>query len=637
MSRQQTGQFVWSVTEGGITDYGGRVSLPALQQPDTLARVAENIDIRDGYVMVPRPGFADDLSTSGTEPTTPIRHLFEQAVGTAKYLWAWASSGSAAMTAHRWDGSTWTQPALSDTVANLAEPHCIQYNGKLFAAYDSNVNRLHVYDGTAWRRVGIEASAAATVANTGAGAYAATLRYYKISWEIISGSDILVRSELSPSVSFTPSGAGTAARITKPTTPDSATHWGVYGSADNISYYELFRTVVATTTVDDVTNPGDYGGPAAPNIAVEAGYFVPPPSAKYLATDGTRLLMAGAFETSAASGQTTPKVNRVWFTRPIGALDVGDDESITQTGDLKYWIDVNDEREDSITGLYALDGLVYVFFEDAVYRLVPTGLDDVPYRVELVSTAAGASSQNMITRGSMPGSFQDALYFMNARTGIYRLSASGGVEHLGYDRYPRGYFDSVLDDAQLAYNRLTRHLWVLLATNSPWALAVDYLSQLGREKHGGWAAMPLGDTAIGVRCAANYADHFQVAGSESGNAKLLRVDNGNAQDDGSTFTATVTKQFLAPLGSRMRVEEPWVYVSGNLANGTVTVSYSDGADIETGVTGSVTLSGEGTYIRRVEGVSLANVSALIVSVSTQSGIACKVERVVIPYTLQESI
>lgn len=633
MSRQQTGQFVWSVTEGGITDYGGRVSFSTLQQPDALALVAANIDVRDGFVMVPRQAMISDLSTSGTEPTTPIRHLFEQAVGTAKYLWAWASSGSAAMTAHRWDGSTWTQPALSDTVANLAEPHCIQYNGKLFAAYDSNVNRLHLYDGTAWRRVGIEASAAATVANTGAGAYAATLRYYKIQFRIYTGVEIVCASELSTSVSFTPSGAGTAARITKPTTPDSATHWAIYASSDNVTYFQHSVLEVATTTFDDSVPPADY--PTLGDVALEAGYFVPPPSAKYIATDGRRLLMAGAFETSATSGQTTPKVNRVWFTRPIGALDIGDDESITQTGDLRYWIDVNDEREDSITGLYALDGLVYVFFADAVYRLVPTGLDDVPYRVELVSTAAGALSQAMITRGSMPGSFQDALYFMNSRTGVYRLSASGGVEHLGYDIFPRVGFASALDDAQLAYDRLTRKLWVLLGTFTPWVLSVDYIARLGREMHGGWTKAPVGDTQVTIACASNYDSHFQLGGQESGSAKLFRLGTGT-QDDGTTFTATVEKAFMAPLGARMRVEEPWIYVSGDVSSGTVTVTYSDRTDVETGVEGSVTLTGVGDYVRRVEGVSLANVSVLEVRITTESGAALRLERVVIPYTIQES-
>ena len=97
-------------------------------------------------------------------------------------------------------------------------------NGKRFFAYDSAVDRLHVWDpglsSPRVRRAGLQGvSTAPTVANTGASTYAAVLRYYRVRFLQITNSRIVRRSEPSSSVSFTPSGAGTHARVTRPTAP----------------------------------------------------------------------------------------------------------------------------------------------------------------------------------------------------------------------------------------------------------------------------------------------------------------------------------------------------------------------------------------------------------------------------------
>src|SRR5688572_6842257 len=82
-------------------------------------------------------------------------------------------------------GAAWAAVALADAIVSAAEAWLmrgVSFNGKLFLPYSSSVNRMHVWDGTSVRRMGLATPAAATVANTGAGAYAATLRYYKVQW-----------------------------------------------------------------------------------------------------------------------------------------------------------------------------------------------------------------------------------------------------------------------------------------------------------------------------------------------------------------------------------------------------------------------------------------------------------------------
>jgi hypothetical protein len=381
-----------------------------------------------------RPGLGP-LSTTTSAPTGAIVSLVPR---TSDSVLAFSNNG-ATPEVHRYNFSAWSAVTISDTAAlfgptALNKPAGVTFNGKTFLAYNSDVNRLHVMNstGVVMRRVGIEASAAATVADGGgAGAYATTTRFYKIQFKLISGSDTLATSELSAAVSFAPSGANANATVTKPTTPDSATHWVVFASVDNVTYYNLSgNIVVGTTTYADSTVTTAY---SSGTVAPSAGLYVPPPSARYLLTDGNRLFMAGCYESTATAKQTATRTSRVWFTQALGALDnTGEDEAIAQTTAFKDWIDVGEQDGDEIRGLAGpVDGVVYVFKNNAIYQLLPTGLSESPYRTERVADNVGLALHNALTAG-FDGAGAPCVYFMTSR-GPARISPRFGVETLKHD------------------------------------------------------------------------------------------------------------------------------------------------------------------------------------------------------------
>jgi len=304
--------------------------------PPGYTASAVNVVLSPHALAVPRAGTVA-ITGSGSGPTGPIDALFTRRDGGDETIWA-ANLGGLATPPSLFvrTGTTWANPSLSDTDVETEAFAFAAYNGKVFLAYAGTANRLHVYDlaaaSPAIRRVGLLPPGKPTMANTGSGSYAATLRYYKVQMLIHQdGSDasspVHAASELSVADSFTPSGSGTHARITMPTAVDSATHWRIYGSADGVTYYQITDDLaVGTTTYDDNVAPANYyafNGVTAP----EVGLYIPPPSVKYLATNGERLFMAGAYETTAASTETGPSERRVWFTRPLGATDEGDDEA----------------------------------------------------------------------------------------------------------------------------------------------------------------------------------------------------------------------------------------------------------------------------------------------------------------------
>jgi hypothetical protein len=339
----------------------------------------------------------------------------------------WACPASASNFYRSTSGTTWASVSVSDAGSSTAPTDAASFNGKLYVAYEKNAgtNRLHCWDGTSIRPVGISTPSAPTVSNTGAGSYAATLRYYKAQFYRESPTGKYTFSDLSAAVSFTPSGTGTHARVTKPTTPDSATAWRVWGSADNVSYYLLTAQVVGTTTWDDNTAPASYSTVLPAYVPAESGEYTPPWSAKYLLVDENRLLIAGAFETSRYA-------SRIGWSSIIGTAEAAYGDGVTVNDDERFptdnYLDLDSDEGGEITGLEMLADDVFVFKRHAIYKLVRTGQVEVPYRPSVLSKVVGAISRKSIISAEDEAG-NPALYFLSER-GPYRLAA-GGLQYLG--------------------------------------------------------------------------------------------------------------------------------------------------------------------------------------------------------------
>lgn len=427
---------------------------PLFEIPESQCLEAFNVNWFRSSLGRKRNGSSSVATTGGTAVSNGLLSLIRHVPGTdetAQELWSADN-----VRFHRLAGGTaWADIAMlyGDALVNTSAPRAngATLNGKLYMACDPGVNRSYVWDGTTFRRTGLATSAAPSVADQGGGAYAATARNYKIGWTVQVSSVTVRRSELSPATAFTPSGANGAARVTKPTTPEDATHWEVWGSYAGV-YHLLGTTAIGTTTFDDSTNPSAYTGDTAPAI----GAYLTPPAYKFAVADDARLIMAGAYYTAtSASYQTPPKNNRVWWTSITNATSIGDDErvSIVESGIRNY-----DDVEYAITGITPpIQGEFFVFSWAAMWKFSPTGDINNPYLKIRVTDGQGCVDHKSIVVAEDENG-EPAVYWMSAR-GPMRAGRNG-VQYIGRD------VEDIWQTANLnmtlgttSYNALAHAVW----------------------------------------------------------------------------------------------------------------------------------------------------------------------------------
>jgi len=498
---------------------------------------ADNLGyLSDSFVSMRNAFTAEDLTDSGLtgEIQWLGRHVTDD--GTEE-IWAAANNAGTAACARKVSG-VWSAVTLIDTpvAASLTQMHSVSFNGKLYLAYNSAVNRLHVWDGTAVRRVGLIVSGVGSAANEGAGAYAATARRYRFSQRIKDGSDIVVESELSAAISFTPDGSSASVRITQPTVVDSATHWVVYGlissSGDTYDLYEELAETIYGSTYDDSTNPASYDGDAPPELASN----IPPPSAKFLVSDASRILMAGAWESSASAGQTDPVANRVWIGRALGSTDVGDDETIPN----ELWLDIGDAGP--LTGLGSTYNDIYAFKFGSVHKLIPTQDPDGPFSRGLISENFGAVGQRLITNGETEDGFS-ALFFADDHA-VYRLAYGAVIpysEPVGRDLRAQ----PITADGSLLCFDPYRRVLLLQISNSPTDITGSYSAFTADTMKKRWSGFSLSGQTAGwtfgasvlgtstILAGANATIRAAVVCFASDNTQRLFA--GGADDDGASL------------------------------------------------------------------------------------------------------
>lgn len=554
-------------------------------------------------------------------------------------------------------GTTWAAPTLKDNItASPSDINSASMNGCLYMTYKSAQPRLHCWNQATVRRVGLPAPVAATVANTGAGAYAATPRTYKIAWVVESGG-VIRRGDLSPGVSFTPSGGGTAARITQPAVANEGeTSWEVYGAAsDGVLYGPIATVAIGTITYDDSTAPASYATNFSP--APYVGQNACQISWKFIISDGNRLIGAGDWDATGGSAAH----NRVWFTPVIGTTSAifQDHERVPDIfGIQQNYIDLTTNNGSYITGLAGpINGVIYVFQNRGIWKLIPTTNDIAPYKaIQLArGSGIGATNQRAIVMAE-DETGAAALYFMSAR-GPYRIS-SEGLQYLGRD------VEDYTATMNLGATKVVcvglwvpalHQVWFYLATGSAndpnIKLCVDVLLGAVEDNaavRNGWSVHE--GNSCSVRSAVLFAGTVGASMSlalkpyvaYTTGTVILKADTG-ITDNGNDVLAFVQlpSRYLGGVYQNCAVSDP--IIVGGAGSFVLAVTLSDSFGKASRFLGiSMAAGGAETRVRRVfEGLTLDDVEAVSLSVGDSAGAPAstnwRVDAIVLPYEPRERL
>lgn len=393
---------------------------PPQSMSDTHCAEALNVDWFNATFGRKRSGVA--LLTLTGSPFTGIFSSMFRHVPTTDETAAelWASDDAATPIIGRLAGGTvWGTPTLKDApTGNGWDFAYASFNGLLYIAYQTAVDRLHCWDPVLniVRRTGLAAGAVPTVADQGAGAYAAVLRYYRIRFTEQRTSITVRRSEASLIVSFTPSGANGAARVTRSAAPsEGETHWEVEASTDGVTFYRISTVALATTTYDDSAATTTY---ASNPLSATTGTYTLQKSYRFLAVDSGRVLGFGSYV-------STDPQNRVEFSAVLGSSDISDGERVP-IGNYQG-LDENDSGP-ATTIIGPVNGSFFPGKYRQFWKMTPTGNPNSPYSLTKISPVIGPINH----AGTVIGEDETgnpAVYFQTFR-GPYRWGLRG-LEYIG--------------------------------------------------------------------------------------------------------------------------------------------------------------------------------------------------------------
>jgi hypothetical protein len=549
------------------------------------------------------------------------------------------------------NSTTWTTPTVVDIPsfsASKFDVTCASLNGLFFIAYPFNA-RLHLYDaGTdTIRRTGIDPGTnAPTVANTGAGTYAAILRYYRVRFALGTGG--VVRSEATPSVSFTPSGGGTHARVTQPAVPanESIITWGVEASTDNVTFYEIQAPTIAiaTTTYDDGLAPAVYNSGTYPLSALTGRHSLQK-AYRFIAADQNRLIGFGSYT-------STDKQNRLEIGAVVGSLDKGDAERVDTTS--TYYYDFDEKDSGVPTGLIGpLFGNFYPFKTRQMWELSPTGSVTDPYRRTCITKELGMVQSHAGCVGEDPEG-SPCIYFMSHR-GFARYGQDGLDLTVG-----RGIEDLILGPTSvmnMAATQVICHMvyhtdrqqvwvwWTVGAGSAPTVLGVLNV------RSGGWARYTglIADAYASVMFADSLGGTMGFALKPYSSStdiipKLRKCDDtAVTQDNAVSYQAYVTTRPLEPAGPGMRGATGDAIVLAPPASGvTLTATLTPDFGAGTAKTGTALLTAAGSETRvskRLEGSAIGHAEFVSITIgdSAAANNTWSFDRITIPLGGQEPI
>lgn len=533
---------------------------PPLSLPEDQGVSAINVEWTVARIAERRRGSAA-IDVSGSDlvghDRIPFLHRHLPVTDEAgSELWALGVTGTSSSDLCR-KTTTWSTvtPVDAITLTNGAQYQVTgqTLHGKLFLAYKSAVDRLHVWDGTSLRRVGFGQPAAPTGADSGVAGSLAGTRYYRVREVALSGTTVLRRSEPSETLTFAPDGAHASITVTKPADlGEGATHWELEASLDlNGDYYRIARTVVATTTVVDSVAYGT-GYASTGDLAEDVGDYYPMPSVKYLLVDEDRLIGFGSFEDDTMA-------SRMVWTPVYTDTGSGNDERITLDPTSELHLDTYEGG--GITGAVGpVNGELWIFKWSHVYKGVRTGVRANAYDVMAISKVLGAIPGSMVEAVDQFGS--PCVYFLDPRIGPCRIGADGTIKQCGRDIFTTWQtvnLDAASVGARVIFYRAANqiHWWVPTDDADVPTLRLVLHVKLCRDTpdgvRNGWALWD--GPSAGAIAVCRYADNVDVAADRSlllvpliglaTGATIYQTDTGT-DDAGTSYVARAETRPYAP-------------------------------------------------------------------------------------------
>ncbi len=603
-----------------------------IEIPPHKAKECLNVDFYRAALARKRGGASDVFTETTNQITTAVESaLFRHVPGadeTAAELWK-VNAATVPILQRLTAGTAWaTVTPKANITSRPQDAWAVTFNGKLYLFADTAVDRLQVFNpsiSTALRYAGLSApSSAPTVANTGAGTYAAVERLYRVREVIQVGGTTVLLSEASASVTFTPSGTGSAARITKPADMgEGATHWQLEESADaDGPWYIRATTAVATAFYDDTATVDDISGGT---VSTAAGEFLTPSSFKYGIADGARLLLAGSWENSFDPSS-------VYFTEVLGTTSplFYDDESVPASNRIP--LDPKDGG--AITGFGGpFENFVVVFKQRQIWRLHPTGLEEDPFRRKSVSKVVGCIRQQAVVMAEDESGLP-TLYFLS-HLGPYRYNLARGLQKLVWD------VKDIWDTVNLGATTVTCHgvyhsdihqiwWWVATGANSEPDTKLVFDTRLGRvmdagDVRDGWCVHD--GASANARCSVMFSNTLGTSmsrdlkpyiGQYDAIGRIWKCDTADTDDVGTEFQGLVTfpDRHAGGIDHACIMRTPMVLGAAMDADVTVTMTANYGA-LPT-VSQSVSMAAEGNetrVLRKVEGCEHGDADVYAIAVA----------------------
>jgi hypothetical protein len=646
---------------GGRNGTDSPMSLPLNQCTEAI-----NIHWKDSQFGAKRGGSIAIADTGGTAFSAGMQTELRWVPGALETAAEfWGVDGAATPIVKRMAaGTSFADVTLDDAITSRPQDVVgVGLNGKLFLAYDSSVDRLHVYDPSLAvprvRRMGLATPAAPTAANNGVlGSYAATLRYYRLRWLQVDGVRIVRRSEAGPSVAFTPSGSNSGVTLTRPAAAgEGETHWEWEWSKDDAVWYlgdilNGHRIAIATATAADLDTEATH---LTRSGSDPAGMYSRFPSVKYLITDGNRLLGATAWDPDGTD--SGGKTSRVWFTPVLGFSDQGDDERVPNQATQKNWVDLNEKDGGGITGLGGpLNGVPYALKYRQVWKLRPTNDGITPYLPRKVRDDIGCLAHKTIAIGEdQVGDV--ALYFLSHR-GPYRVTTYGDIQYLGRDN------EDVWRTMNLAASTVVAHstyypdlhqwwLWIATGSSTDPDVKMMFDVQLGKpDEHGqirgGWAKND--GPSSGARCSCLFSNTLGASMSRdlkpyigrSSGTTILKCDTTDAHDNGTSFQAYATSRPLLTtkdLAKKVYCGEPTLITQAHAGGDlTVTINRDFGKETRSQSVSLAALSTETRVVQKVAALEMGEADAIQITIgdSAANDEQWSIDALIVPIVPQEA-